>query len=207
MSAATEPHVGGNMAIPTAIAGLSGGFIDLENPTPEMIHLEDVARGCSMQVRYSGQLTAFYSVAEHSVLVYDLFRLANPDAPAGEWRYAFLHDGHEAYIGDVTSPLKRAMYHAVGLGRPSGFAIIEARFEAVIRERFSLPPLTDDLKARVKRADLQARFLEGVRLQPKELVWQEGAGDLPRGISCAFGLDWRVAEAMFLQVAAQLGVE
>lgn len=80
----------------------SGLAFDFENPRPEMIDMEDVATALSYMPRFNGHTRSHYSVAEHSLLVSRL--VPEPDALWG-----LLHDAHEAYTGDIVSPLKRIL--------------------------------------------------------------------------------------------------
>lgn len=68
--------------------------------------LEDVAHALSMIPRFAGHPASFYSVAQHSLLVEELARL-HGEAEEDLLRACLLHDAHEAYVGDVPSPLKR----------------------------------------------------------------------------------------------------
>jgi hypothetical protein len=78
---------------------ISGKQIDLIEPTPEMICINDIAHALSMICRFGGHSKYFYPVAVHSVLVCAL-------APDELKREALLHDATEAYVGDVIKPLK-----------------------------------------------------------------------------------------------------
>jgi hypothetical protein len=71
------------------------------NPEKSEIKLEDIAHGLSMLCRYNGQCSQFYSVAQHSLII-----ASKVSKKAG--MYALLHDASEAYLGDVTSPLKHS---------------------------------------------------------------------------------------------------
>ena len=85
----------------------SGVEVDLANFTPEMIKLEDIAHGLSNLCRYNGQTSMYYSVAEHCVL---LCQYAHEQGYTPEVQAALLlHDGSEAYVGDVVYHLKRAL--------------------------------------------------------------------------------------------------
>jgi len=104
-------------------------LIDLEHPRLEDIHVEDIAHSLSMQCRYAGHCSDFYSVAEHSYWVEMKARcswMLRPD----ESLAFLLHDAQEAYLHDLTSPLKSLL---------SEYQELEARWEIFIRERFSLP--------------------------------------------------------------------
>lgn len=104
------------------------------DPRVEDVNIHDIARGLSMLCRYTGHTKWFYSVAEHSVLV----SLMVPQELALE---ALLHDASEAYLGDVSRPLK---HHLPDYQR------LEELNTRVIRERFMLPPTEHRL---VKAAD------------------------------------------------------
>jgi len=90
---------------------LSGRRLDLLDPTPVDIEIEDIAHGLSFVARWNGQTLGdfAYSVAEHSLLVERLYARLNPRAPA-KWRLAaLLHDAPEYVIGDMISPVKNAV--------------------------------------------------------------------------------------------------
>ena len=112
---------------------LSGRRLDLLDPSPLDIEIEDIARGLSFQARWNGQTIGEfpYSVAEHSLLVENLFRRLNPKAPV-RWRLAaLLHDAPEFVIGDMISPVKAA----VG----PGYRELDDRLMAAIHLRGSNP--------------------------------------------------------------------
>ena len=138
---------------------LSGRRLDLLDPSPLDIEIEDIARGLSFQARWNGQTRGKhpYSVAEHSLLVEQLFARLNPRAPA-RWRLAaLLHDAPEFVIGDMISPVKAA----VG----PGYAELDARLAAAIHLCFGLPArLPDDIKRAIKRADRLSAWAEAVQI-------------------------------------------
>lgn len=78
----------------------TGKAFDLENPRVEDICIEDIAHALSNLCRYTGHCKQFYSVAQHSVL-------CSLEAPDELKLAALMHDAAEAYVGDVSSPLKR----------------------------------------------------------------------------------------------------
>src|SRR5918994_6288050 len=92
---------------------VSGAHLDLADPDPGAIRLEDIAAALSKVCRFGAQTTRFYSVAQHAVLVQRLVvEAGRPDLSLA----ALHHDSHEAYVGDVTTPLKRMLgrqYHDV----------------------------------------------------------------------------------------------
>ena len=95
----------------THIVTASGTEFDLLNPQPEYVHLSDIAHALARIPRYTGHARAglHCSVAEHSVRVCRLAMRAYPGPDKHDYHWAaLLHDAHEAYVGDVSSPLKRA---------------------------------------------------------------------------------------------------
>lgn len=107
----------------------SGRYIDLSDPQPEDICLEDIAQGLGKQCRFNGQCLKFYSVAEHSLHGLTVARHANLSIAAQ--KAVLLHDASEAYIGDLIWPVKQAM----GLETcNSGFEQLEFRFNEAIRK-------------------------------------------------------------------------
>lgn len=109
------------------------------DPRVEDLLIDDIAHALSMICRFGGHCRPFYSVAEHSVLLSDALR------PHGEAvaLWGLLHDAAEAYVGDVTRPLKPSLY---------GFGEIEANIMRVIAERYRLgpmPPAVGDADLRI----------------------------------------------------------
>ena len=138
---------------------LSGRRLDLLDPTPVDIEIEDIAHGLSFVARWNGQTAGDwpFSVAEHSLLVLDLFEALLPDAEP-RWRLAaLLHDAPEYVIGDMISPVKRH----VG----PGYAEMDARLSATIHLRFGLPAmLPARVKRLIKRADAASAWLEATQI-------------------------------------------
>ena len=138
---------------------LSGRRLDLLDPTPMDIEIEDIAHGLAFVARWNGQTKGDwpYSVAEHSLLVEQLFTLAYPDATV-KWRLAaLLHDAPEYVIGDMISPVKAA----VG----SGYGRLDERLTAAIHLRFGLPAvLPKTIKSKIKRADKISAWLEATHI-------------------------------------------
>lgn len=138
---------------------LSGRRLDLLDPTPVDIEIEDIAHGLAFVARWNGQTRGDwpYSVAEHSLLVEDIFGQLEPACPP-RWRLAaLLHDGPEYVIGDMISPVKAAVGPAYGA--------LDARLTAAIHIRFGLPAaLPAPVKAAIKRADRISAWLEAVQI-------------------------------------------
>ncbi len=138
---------------------LSGRILDLLDPTPMDIEIEDIAHGLAFVARWNGQTRGdyAYSVAEHSLLVEEIFARLNPDAPA-KWRLAaLLHDAPEYVIGDMISPVKAA----VG----PGYGLLDERLTAAVHLRFGLPSVIPaPVKKRIKQADKISAWLEATQI-------------------------------------------
>ncbi|GAB1378066.1 HD domain-containing protein [Pararhodobacter aggregans] len=138
---------------------LSGRRLDLLDPTPLDIELEDIAHGLAFVARWNGQTTGDwpYSVAEHSLLVETLVTRLDPGF-APRWRLAaLLHDAPEYVIGDMISPVKAA----VG----PGYGALDARLTAAIHLRFGLPAeIPKTVKRLIKRADTLSAWLEATQI-------------------------------------------
>jgi len=138
---------------------LSGRILDLLDPSPLDIEIRDIARGLSFQARWNGQTRGeyAYSVAEHSLLVEELFHRLYPRSLA-KWRLAaLLHDAPEFVIGDMISPVKAA----VG----PGYRALDQRLMAAVHLRFGLPAtLPTGIKARIKRADRISAWMEATQI-------------------------------------------
>ncbi len=138
---------------------LSGRRLDLLDPSPLDIEIEDIAHGLAFVARWNGQTRGEhpFSVAEHSLLVEALFGRLEP-AAGPRWRLAaLLHDAPEYVIGDMISPVKGA----VG----PDYAAMDARLAAAVHLRFGLPAaLPGSVKAAIKRADRISAWLEAVRI-------------------------------------------
>lgn len=138
---------------------LSGRRLDLLDPTPVDIEIEDIAHGLSFVARWNGQTLGdfAYSVAEHSLLVERLFSRLNPAAPP-KWRLAaLLHDAPEYVIGDMISPVKTA----VG----PGYDDLDRRLAAAIHIRFGLPAMIPPaIKKQIKQADKISAWMEATEI-------------------------------------------
>jgi 5'-deoxynucleotidase YfbR-like HD superfamily hydrolase len=138
---------------------LSGRRLDLLDPSPLDVEIEDIAHGLAFVARWNGQTSGDhpFSVAEHSLLVEDIFGRIAPD-PSPRWRLAaLLHDAPEYVIGDMISPVKSAI--------GPGYAALDARLAAAVHLRFGLPAtLPGPVKACIKRADRLSAWLEAVRI-------------------------------------------
>jgi len=138
---------------------LSGRRLDLLDPSPLDIEIEDIAHGLSFVARWNGQTVGdyAYSVAEHSLLVEQIYGLIQPKASA-KWRLAaLLHDAPEYVIGDMISPVKAA----VG----PDYGVLDDRLTAAIHIRFGLPAvLPAMIKKQIKKADIVSAWLEATQI-------------------------------------------
>ena len=138
---------------------LSGRRLDLLDPSPVDIEIEDIAHGLARVARWNGQTLGdhAFSVAQHSLIVEEIAAgLHRGLAP--RWRLAaLLHDAAEYVIGDMISPFKTAL----GLD----YRKFETRLEAAIHIRFGLPVATPGpIKSLIKAADRASAYLEATQL-------------------------------------------
>ena len=138
---------------------LSGRRLDLLDPSPLDVEIEDIAHGLARVARWNGQTVGehAFSVAQHSLVVEKIAAHLQPGLEP-RWRLAaLLHDAPEYVIGDMISPFKAAL----GLD----YKRFEARLEAAVHLRFGLPPTVPaDIKAFLKAADRACAGLEAVQL-------------------------------------------
>lgn len=138
---------------------LSGRRLDLLDPSPLDVEIADIAHGLARVARWNGQTSGehAFSVAQHSLVVEEIFSRARPDASPDECLMALLHDGPEYVIGDMISPFKAV----VG----GGYKAVEARLESAIHLRFGLPArCAKALKDDIKKADQFSAYFEATLL-------------------------------------------
>ena len=138
---------------------LSGRRLDLLDPSPFDIEIEDIAHGLARVARWNGQTLGehAFSVAQHSVVVEEIAVHIKPDLDP-KWRLAaLLHDASEYVIGDMISPFKSAL----GMN----YKAFEARLEHAIHVRFGLPAKTPvAVKTLIKKADRACAYFEATQL-------------------------------------------
>jgi 5'-deoxynucleotidase YfbR-like HD superfamily hydrolase len=144
---------------------LSGRRLDILDPSPLDVELSDIAHGLARVARWNGQTQGDYpfSVAQHSVLVLEIFRALNREASVRDQLYAILHDAPEYVMGDIISPFKAAM--------GGNYKEVENRLLGAVHLRFSLgalPPAS--LIKRIKVADRESAYLEAVHLAGFEVT-------------------------------------
>ncbi len=162
---------------------LSGRRLDLLDPSPLDIEVEDIAHGLARVARWNGQTSGGHalSVAQHSLLVEDLCTHFRPDLDR-RWRLAaLLHDAPEYVIGDMISPFKAAL----GLDYKS----FEHRLLDAIHMRFGIPvSVPDRIEKLIKRADKASAFLEATQLAGFEDGEAARLFGRPRGVAAADSL-------------------
>jgi hypothetical protein len=138
---------------------LSGRRLDLLDPSPLDVELEDIAHGLARVARWNGQTSGahIFSVAQHSLFVEVLARARSPRLDAAARLAVLLHDAPEYVIGDMISPFKAVI--------GDSYKAVEHRLLAAIHVRFGLPAaLPDSLKSLIKSADRAAAYLEATKL-------------------------------------------
>ena len=127
----------------------SGLVFDFVNPTEDMIDIEDVAHALSQLCRFTGHCDRFYSVAEHSLIGALLFMERGDDELAFEF---LMHDAHEAYVGDLSTNLKKLC---------PDFKVVEERVDKLIRKKYKLRNI---MPLKVKEMDIRMLATEKANL-------------------------------------------
>ncbi|ABE38473.1 metal dependent phosphohydrolase [Rhodopseudomonas palustris BisB5] len=138
---------------------LSGRRLDLLDPSPLDVEVEDIAHGLARVARWNGQTSGahIFSVAQHTLLVEAVMRERNPRIDARLRLAALLHDAPEYVIGDMISPFKAVIGES--------YKAVERRLLAAIHIRFGLPAALDEaIERQIKAADRGAAYLEATSL-------------------------------------------
>jgi 5'-deoxynucleotidase YfbR-like HD superfamily hydrolase len=144
---------------------LSGRRLDLVNPSPLDIEIEDIAHGLARVARWNGQTTGahIFSVAQHTLLVEQVARRQAGPLDRRLILAILLHDAPEYVIGDMISPFKAII--------GDSYKSVEKRLLTAIHIRFGLPPeLPPATRAVIKAADAGAAFLEATQLAGFEVA-------------------------------------
>ena len=138
---------------------LSGRKLDILSPSPLDIEIEDICLGLSRVTRWNGQTTGkhAYSVAQHSVVVEEVFNLEYPYLNK-KWKLAaLLHDAPEYVIGDLITPFKYALNNS--------YRDVEDNLMKAIHIRFGLPAdLPKSIEAKIKRIDKAVAWYEAINI-------------------------------------------
>ncbi len=162
----------------------SGASFDLLDPWNSDFAIEDIAHGLAHVCRYAGQCSGFYSVAEHSLLVSEM-------VPEFELE-ALMHDAAEAFLGDITRPLKQLL---------PDYKVIERNVEAAIFHRLGIDRTN---VTAIKSADLRVLAAEQAQIMPSGTnAWAAAAGVEPAPILVRF-LAPPTAKRQFLERYEQL---
>jgi len=159
---------------------LSGRRLDLLDPSPLDIEIEDIAHGLARVARWNGQTSGehAFSVAQHSLLVETIVSELEPKLDRRFRLTALIHDAPEYVIGDLISPFKAAL--------SLDYRAFEAKLLAAIHLRFGLPAeLPDDVTKLIKRADRIAAYYEATCLAGFARDEARRFFDQPRGLSPA----------------------
>jgi uncharacterized protein len=138
---------------------LSGRRLDLLDPSPLDIEIEDIAHGLARVARWNGQTGGanIFSVAQHTLLVEEVARRRHGEPDPRLALAVMLHDAPEYVIGDMISPFKAVIGDA--------YKAVEKRLLSAIHRRFGLAPeLPADVVKLIKAADRGAAFLEATQL-------------------------------------------
>jgi 5'-nucleotidase len=138
---------------------LSGRRLDLLDPSPLDIEIEDIAHGLARVARWNGQTRGnhAFSVAQHCVLVERLVADLSPRLSREARSMALLHDAPEYVVGDLISPFKSA----IGLN----YKELELKLQAAIHLRFGLPAMVPKpLAVLLKKADHLSAYYEATQL-------------------------------------------
>lgn len=187
---------------------LSGRRLDVLDPDPGAIALDDIARGLARVARWNGQTSGphVFSVAQHSILV-ERVAASLDGLDARQRLAALLHDAPEYVVGDMITPLKSVI--------GPRYAAVEARLLAAIHRHFGLAGVaTGGLRAAIKRADRIAARLEAVALAGFDVVEADrtfgSPAELPPRLAEALPellAPWptALAESRFVEHAVLLG--
>ncbi len=130
--------------VPPIAHTVSGGTWNILSPNAKDVSWKDIAEGLAKICRFNGQTHLFYSVAQHCCLVADIL-------PAEQRIYGLLHDAHEAFIGDITSPLKSA-FNILGASEAIS-RLTEVTDNAIYDAANIRTPLDKQVISTVKHAD------------------------------------------------------
>jgi uncharacterized protein len=138
---------------------LSGRRLDLLDPSPLDVEIEDIAHGLARVARWNGQTLGehIFSVAQHTLLVEAIASYSHGPIDRGLGLALLLHDAPEYVIGDIITPFKAVI--------GDSYKTTEKRLLTAIHTRFGLPrELPSDLVAVIKAADRSAAYLEATKL-------------------------------------------
>jgi hypothetical protein len=142
----------------TYVRTMNGHAVELLNPEPSTIDLDDIIYNLCNAVRFNGGMDPAWTVGSHSLLVLG-FSYGQGD-PEEVQRWAFMHDWHEAYTGDLPSPLKAIINKETEV-----LNSVERALDDAIAGAFGLMPPTDETRELVHKYDVAAFEYEKVNLR------------------------------------------
>lgn len=160
----------------------SGRYLDYSNPTPEMFTIEDIAIGLSRECRFSGQTSLTHSVAAHSVLV----SLVVPKEYA---LMGLMHDGSEAFMRDISTPLKRLL---------PDYRKYEELMQDAVYAMVGIRNVTEEQSRVIKEGDMKIFATERKILMTNDnREWPDGKDHLPLSVTVG-GMAEREAYEYFM---------
>ena len=182
---------------------LSGRRLDILDPSPLDVEIEDIAHGLARVARWNGQTTGPlpFNVAQHSVIVADLCAERHPGWPRENLLAALLHDAPEYVIGDMISPFKAALGAA--------YRSVEHGLQRAVHLRFGLPAeLPASVERGIKRADRLCAYHEATQIAGFGVTESRKLfGDPGRHALTIEALDAEASQALYLARFAQLTEE
>lgn len=172
------------------IETISGRIVDLVEPDCDQIDIHDIAWSLARIARWNGHTTGVipYTVAQHSLWVAGAAQEFS-DAEPSVVLHALLHDAHEAYLGDITTPVKM-----IPDLRPV-LKTLEASVQDAIYRALQIAAPDREATRIIKETDRLARLVEAFHLKPSHGARYSTATVVPRGIVNRFRAPWRAARA------------
>lgn len=170
----------------------SGRYFDLHDPRPEMVDIVDIAHSLSHLCRFNGHTEWHYSVAQHSFicsyLVEPQFALEG-----------LLHDAHEAYIGDISRPVRNLLGDSVNA--------LEARVQSAISHRFGVPEVMSPEVRKIDNAMLGVERRHLLKEQERRDGWpKDRLPEMSRSVEIK-RIRPEDAFSLFLERYAELSLE
>jgi 5'-deoxynucleotidase YfbR-like HD superfamily hydrolase len=184
---------------------LSGRRLDLLDPSPLDVEIEDIAHGLARVARWNGQTTGahIFSVAQHTLLVEAMARRRASLDPRARLAI-LLHDAPEYVVGDMITPFKAVI--------GDSYKAVEHRLLTAIHMRFGLPAaLPAEMIRLIKAADREAAYLEATRLAGFAEAEAKRFFGTPQDVPASFERDYLTpwtagqAEARYLKRFRELG--
>lgn len=138
---------------------VTGANFDLRNPQAASVSTLDIAHSLALTNRFTGHTSRPYSVAEHSLLVEEIMCREYGPLPPAALLAALVHDAHEAYLGDISTPLKQAL-------GAWNLEAVEGPVWHAVQQHFGTRAASRDYASLIKRCDLMALAMERRDLLP-----------------------------------------